>query len=325
MLSFLPPPLRGAIATSLLFVNTILLVPVLLVVALLRLIIPLHTWRRWCTAVAIGIAELWISINSGWMMLTQKMNWDVQGVEHLDKHHWYLVTSNHQSYADILILQHLFNRKIPMLKFFLKQQLIWVPVIGLAWWALDFPFMKRYSKEYLEKHPEKRGEDYESTRRACEKFKYTPVTVFNFLEGTRFTPAKHDKQQSPYKWLLKPKAGGIGFVLGAMGDTLTCVLDVTIAYPGHRQPSFWEFFCGRVDKIKIRVQQREIPPDFLNRNYSEDEEFRLEFQQWISDLWQEKDALLEQLHSSDNNSNDNSSDNSSDNNSTDHGHPDLPA
>jgi 1-acyl-sn-glycerol-3-phosphate acyltransferase len=299
MLSFLPASLRGVVAVSLLILNTLLLGPALILVTLLRILLPLQVWQRACTATAIAIAELWISFNSGWMKLTQNMQWDVEGIETLDKQHWYLVTSNHQSYADILILQHLLNRKIPMLKFFLKQQLIWVPVIGLCWWALDFPFMKRYSKEYLARHPERRGEDFERTRKACEKFMYTPVTVFNFLEGTRFTPAKQQQQQSPYQWLLKPKAGGIAFVLGAMGDKLNCLLDITIAYPGHEQPSFWDFICGKVDKLQVRVQQKEIPAEFLNRNYSEDEEFRENFQQWVSQLWMEKDALMAQLHQND--------------------------
>lgn len=299
MLSFLPAGLRGVIAATMLMANTLVLSPLLIAVSLLRFVIPVSGWQRGCTAIAIAIAELWISVNSLWMKLTQTMQWDVEGVGQLDKNHWYLVTSNHQSYADILILQHLLNRKIPMLKFFLKQQLIWVPVIGLSWWALDFPFMKRYSKEYLAKHPEKRGEDFESTRRACEKFKHTPVTVFNFLEGTRFTPAKQKAQQSPYKWLLKPKAGGIAFVVGAMGDSLNELLDITIAYPGHKQPSFTDFLCGRVDGLKVRIQQKEIPAQFLNKNYNEDEVFRQDFQQWVTDLWQEKDSLMEALHQQD--------------------------
>lgn len=296
MLSFLPPTMRGIVASCLLVANTLLLGPFLITISLLRFIIPLQGWQRSCTAAGIRIAELWISSNSLWMKLTQQMQWDVEGIEQLDKNQWYLVSSNHQSWADILILQHLLNRKIPMLKFFLKRQLIWVPVIGLCWWALDFPFMKRYSKEYLEKYPHKRGKDFESTQRACEKFKYIPVTVFNFLEGTRFSPAKHQEQNSPYQWLLKPKAGGIAFVVGAMGDNLNALLDVTIAYPKHKQPSFWDFMCGKVNRLRVRVQQKPIPEQFLNRNYHEDETFRNEFQQWVTQLWQEKDALLDQLH-----------------------------
>lgn len=296
MLGFLPPLLKGLIAASFLALNTVVLAPFLMLVSLLRALVPLASFQRACTAAAVAIAELWIAINSQWMRLTQRMDWDVEGVAELDKNQWYLVTSNHQSWADIFILQHLLNRKIPMLKFFLKQELIWVPVIGLCWWALDFPFMKRYSKEYLEKHPEKRGQDFESTRRACEKFEHLPVSVFNFLEGTRFTPAKHEAQQSPYKWLLKPKAGGIGFVVGAMGSSVNTLLDITIAYPGHSQPSFGDFLCGRVSKVQVRVRQREIPEEFLGRSYSDDEEFRYAFQQWVTELWREKDELMDALH-----------------------------
>ena len=296
MLSFLPPPLRGAIAWILLVLNTLVMAPLLICFTLLRILIPLPGWRRWCTNGAIGAAELWISFNKGWIHLTQKVQWDIEGVEHLDKNNWYLVISNHQSHADILILQYLFNRKIPMLKFFLKQQLIWVPVIGLCWWALDFPFMKRYSKEHLEKHPEDRGKDFESARQACEKFKYTPVTVFNFLEGTRFTAEKHQRQESPYQYLLKPKAGGIGYVIGAMGESIHSVLDVTIAYPGNPEPSLWFFMCGQLQPVRIRIRTRQIPEQFLNKNYTEDDTFRSEIQQWVSELWQDKDALLQQLN-----------------------------
>jgi 1-acyl-sn-glycerol-3-phosphate acyltransferase len=170
-----------------------------------------------------------------------------------------------------------------------------VPIIGVAWWALDFPFMKRYSKDFLEKYPEKRGDDFANTKKACEKFEQTPVAVFNFLEGTRFTPAKHSRQQSPYNNLLKPKAGGIGFVVGAMGNSISCVLDITISYPNQQAPSLGDFMTGRVDKVIVRVKQLAMPASYLGKNYSEDEVFRAEFQQWVSKLWEEKDAELDSL------------------------------
>jgi len=296
MLAFLPPFLRGLLALVLLIVNTLLFAPPLVLVSLLRFVLPLAAWQRVCTKVAIAIAEQWISVNSGWMRLTQGMQWDVSGLEALDKKHWYLVVANHQSWADILVVQHLLNRKVPMLKFFLKKELIWVPVIGLCWWALDFPFMKRFSKAYLEKHPEKKGQDFESTRRACEKFKQTPVAVFNFLEGTRFNPSKHVAQKSPFEHLLLPKAGGMGFVLGAMGDSLHSMIDITIAYPNRSQPSFWEFLCGEVNHVMVRIELRDIPDEFKGKNYFEDEAFRYEFQQWVTLLWEQKDETLVQLN-----------------------------
>jgi 1-acyl-sn-glycerol-3-phosphate acyltransferase len=196
--------------------------------------------------------------------------------------------------VDILVLQYQLNRRMPLLKFFLKQELIWVPVIGLCWWALEFPFMKRFSKEYLAKHPEKRGEDLATTRKACARYKTNPVSVFNFLEGTRLSPAKHAEQQSPFKHLLKPKAGGIAFVLDAMGEQLHSIVNVTIHYP-QGNPGFWDLLCGRIDKVVVRLQKLPIPAEFIGGNYDQDENYRLHFQQWVNQLWLDKDAELEAL------------------------------
>jgi 1-acyl-sn-glycerol-3-phosphate acyltransferase len=228
------------------------------------------------------------------MNVTQRTEWDVEGTAGLDYRSWYLVNSNHQSWVDILVLQHLLNRRIPLLKFFLKQQLMWVPVMGLAWWALDFPFMRRHSEEYLKKHPEMRKQDQETTRRACEKFALIPTSVMNFLEGTRFTPAKHARQQSPYKHLLKPKAGGIALALNAMGDKFRSVLDVTIVYPDGA-PTFWQFLCGRVKRIVVRVQTLPVPRELATGDYAGDPAVREAFQRWVQDLWSAKDAQIESL------------------------------
>lgn len=202
MLSFLPAPLRGSLAALLLALNTLFWCWPLFALSLLKLALPVPAVQRSLRFGMHWIAESWIAMNSFWMDLVRPIRWDVQGLDQVDMHHSYLVTSNHQSWADILVLQYQLNRRMPFLKFFLKQELIWVPVIGLCWWALEFPFMKRFSKEYLAKHPEKRGEDLASTRRACERYRTNPVSVFNFLEGTRFTEDKHAEQASPYRHLL---------------------------------------------------------------------------------------------------------------------------
>ncbi|MFO7704772.1 MAG: acyltransferase [Halopseudomonas sp.] len=293
MLSFLPHSLRGALAALLLILNTLLCFSVLFPLSLIKLL-PVKGLQVLCTRLIIRIAEFWISCNSGWMALTGNIQWDIQGRERLDYDGWYMVTSNHQSWVDILVLQHNFNRRMPMLKFFLKQELIWVPIIGICWWALDFPFMKRYSKAYLARHPEKAGQDVETTRKACEKFKTTPVAVFNFLEGTRLTPAKHAEQQSPYRHLLKPKSGGIAFVLDAMGEQLRSLVDITIHYPDG-SPNFWDLLSGRIRKVVVRCQIKPIPSELLGGDYQQDELFRAEFQRWVSSLWEDKDVLLDQL------------------------------
>jgi 1-acyl-sn-glycerol-3-phosphate acyltransferase len=294
MLSFLPPTLRGVIAFILLVINTLFWCGLLFAGALVRLALPFRAIRVVVDPILNAIATNWISGNSGWMRLTQRARWDVQGVEALEYAGWYLVNSNHQTWVDIFVLQHVLNRRIPMLKFFLKQQLIWVPVMGLAWWALDFPFMRRHSDSYLRSHPEKRLEDLETTRRACEKFALVPTSVMNFAEGTRFTRAKHHSQRSPYKHLLKPKAGALGLALGVLGERFHSFVDVTIVYP-HGAPTFWQFLCGRMPEVVVRVQKLQIPAEVLGGDYAGDPRFRKVVQHWLQDLWARKDAQIEEL------------------------------
>jgi 1-acyl-sn-glycerol-3-phosphate acyltransferase len=183
---------------------------------------------------------------------------------------------------------------VPFLRFFLKQELIWVPLLGLAWWALDFPFMKRYSPAYLAKHPEKRGVDVMTTRKACQKFRHAPTAILNFLEGTRFTPEKHLKQGGPYAHLLRPKAGGMANALGAMGDRFEAILDVTIIYPDG-PVELWGLLSGRLRRVVIHIEQRPIPPEWLGADYVSDPAFRAAFQAWVQEIWAEKDALIERV------------------------------
>ena len=294
MLDFLPAPLKGILAVLLILINTLLFLPLLLLVALAKLVVPVQPFRKACTIVLNAIAWYWIGFNITLMNLLHRVEWEVRGAEELSKEHWYFVTCNHQSWADIPAIQYVLNSKIPLLKFFLKKQLIWVPLLGVAWWALDFPFMHRHTKEQIAKRPELKGKDIEATTAACEKFRYTPVTIFNFMEGTRFTPEKHQRQNSPYKHLLKPRAGGTAFVFGAMGEMIHTMLDVTIVYPGGR-PGIWDYLCGRVRKIVIDIRTREVPERFLGMDYENNREVRVDFQRWVSEIWAEKDQRIETL------------------------------
>lgn len=294
MLHVLPPFLRGSIALVLLITNTLFWCWPLFILALLKLILPFTPIQRGIRFIMHWVAESWISVNRFWMQAVQPIEWDVEGLEKLDMTHSWLVTSNHQSWVDILVLQYQFNRRLPFLKFFLKKELIWVPVIGLCWWALEFPFMKRYSKAYLAKHPEKQGQDLATTRKACERYKTNPVSVFNFLEGTRFTPEKHVQQNSPFQHLLKPKAGGIAFVLDAMGEQLHGLVNVTIYYPGGR-PTLWDILSGQIKRIVMRIQIMPIPEQFLGKSYDQDMQYRAEFQEWVNQLWLQKDQELSDL------------------------------
>lgn len=294
MLSLFSSWLKGAVALLLMLFSTLFWFPLLLLLAFVKLLIPIDRSRRLCTVGLMGIAEIWIGINNLIIRTLTRTQWDIRGLEGLSRREWYLVACNHQSWADILVVQYALNRRIPLLKFFLKQQLIWIPFLGIAWWALDFPFMQRHTKAQLEKHPHLRGKDLETTRRACEKFRTTPVAIFNFLEGTRFTPAKHRQQNSPYRHLLRPRAGGTAFVLGAMGDQLHTMLDITLLYPDGRK-RFWDLVCGRISRIIVDIRTLDIPLEFRGRDYATDPEFKENFQQWVSQLWAAKDKRIEEL------------------------------
>ncbi len=286
--------LRIAFILPLIAANTLLHAVPVLGLGLVKAVLPFAAVRRACNPLLTGLAENWIAVNTAMMGLFTATAFEVDIDAGLRRDGHYLVLANHQSWVDILVLQKVFNRRVPLLRFFLKRQLFWVPVLGLAWWALDFPFMGRYTHRQVAKNPELGRRDMEATRRACAKFRDIPVSVMNFVEGTRFTPEKHAGQVSPYRHLLKPKSGGVAFVLEAMGEGLHAILDVTIAYPGGR-PSMIDLIANRVPEVKVQVRQRPIPAELVAGDYQGDRAFRARFQQWMNGLWQEKDAALARL------------------------------
>ena len=290
MFAKLPVSLRVPLVCILLFVSTVCHVLPLLVLTGLRLLMPVASLRRALGAVLVRIAENWLGINSRLFGVFTRTRWHVEGIEGLGPRENFLVVCNHQSWADIPTLQKVFNRRVPFMRFFLKSELIWVPLLGPAWWALDFPFMKRHSRQQLEARPELRGKDREATRRACEKFRHLPVSIMNFTEGTRFTPAKHDAQKSPYTHLLRPKAGGVAFVIDAMGDAISDVLDVTIVYP-EGPGTMMDMLAGRVREVRVHARRLPILPS-LRGDYENDEAYRASFQGWVNQLWAEKDARI---------------------------------
>ncbi|MDO7904439.1 acyltransferase [Pseudomonas sp. K1(2024)] len=286
--------LTGILTTALLLLNTVVLICPLLVFALLKLVLP-GRGRDYASMAVMWIAETWSEIDKAIFALCIPTQWDIRGADELHPHTSYLCISNHQSWVDIPALIESLNRRVPFFKFFLKKELIWVPLLGLAWWGLDYPFMKRYSKAFLEKHPELKGKDLEITKAACELFKRQPVTVVNYLEGTRFTEAKRAEQQSPYRHLLKPKAGGVAFVLAALGQQLDALLDVTIVYPGNKAPGFWALLNGSIERVIIDIRVRELDPALCEGDYESDPVFRQKVQAWVNQLWADKDQRIEQL------------------------------
>jgi 1-acyl-sn-glycerol-3-phosphate acyltransferase len=293
MLNFLPAKLIGCLSIIFYIVNTIVWLLPILLFSLCKALLPFDITQKIFSYLVDLMASNWVGVNSFNQKLLTKTNLVVTGLDELNKKDWYLVLANHQSWVDILVLQRALNGQVPFLKFFLKKELIYVPLLGLAWWALDFPFMKRYSQSFLRKNPHLRGKDLATTRKACAKFKYKPVSVMSFIEGTRFSQAKHEQQKSPFKHLLKPKAGGISFVLDAMGEHLTTIIDVTIYYPDGI-PSFSDLLCGRVKDVHVEIHKLNIKEEF-GEDFFNDKTNKIAFKKWLTQFWHDKDARLSNM------------------------------
>jgi 1-acyl-sn-glycerol-3-phosphate acyltransferase len=286
--------LHGAVTVVLLLVNLALWGVPISLLGIVKRLLPGGRIRQSVTRILVVLADKWVGGNDRIFATRLDTTWDVEGIDALDPNGHYLITSNHVSWVDIVALQHVFRHRVAFLRFFLKQELIWFPIIGQACWAVDFPFMKRYSAEYLEKHPEKRGTDLETTRRACAKYRFIPFAMLNFLEGTRFTKEKHAEQKSPYGHLLRPRTGGVAFVIASLGDQLDAMIDVTLAYPGG-DITMWEFLTNRVPRITIRAKRLEVSPEFKTGAITEPGPARERFKAWLQSVWTAKDAELDAL------------------------------
>lgn len=286
--------LRGPWLATLLLLNTLWHAAPVLLGGLLKALTRTPQRRARISAWLAGRAERWIDWNSRALARYTPTTWEIDGVDGLRPDAWYALICNHQSWVDIPVLQYVFNRRIPLLRFFLKRELIYVPILGWAWWALDFPFMRRYSRAQIERRPERRRRDLDEARRACARFEHLPVTIANFVEGTRYSAAKAAARDSSYRHLLPPKSGGLAEVLYALGPKLTALLDVSIVYP-EGVPTLYDLLAGRLRRVIVEVRTISLDEDWrLEANYLEPE-VRRRFQHRLGVLWAAKDERIDGL------------------------------
>lgn len=291
MLTSLRHFLQGAFVLLAVSINTIFATLIVFVLAVVKLLAPKGAARNAVTRWLSSVGEYWISFNKVMAGLFRNMKWDVRLPDGINHEGRYLVFCNHQSWVDILVLQHCLNRQAPFMRFLLKHELIWVPFLGFCWWALDMAFLRRYSKEQLVKNPELRGKDLENAARACEKLKHIPVSMMAFPEGTRFTEAKRKKQNSPYKYLLRPRYGGIGQVLYSFDDALDQLINVTIIYPDGT-PGLWDFVSGQVKNISVDIRLLPIGDEVRGKNFRDDVAAKSALKEWMNQLWTEKEQYI---------------------------------
>ncbi len=294
MLSFLPASVLYIISGLLLILNTFLWTSLMIIGGVFKLIVPIKSVQASITKVLNKFMWAWASCNGLNLKLTSNIEWDVEGLDSLDKNSWYLVICNHVSGFDIAAQTYVLRNHIPMLKFFLKRELLFVPFMGLGCWALDMPFMNRTSPAKLKKNPKLRGRDLAATRRSCEKFKHLPTSIMNYVEGSRFTEQKRKRQNSPYQYLLRPKAAGIAFALSAMGEQFSQVLNMTLVYPDSPDDILAAAMSGQLKKVVVRIEALPVPV-IDDERYFKESGYRVEFQRWLNGLWVEKDQQIESL------------------------------
>lgn len=291
----LPAPLVGALTFCLALVALVFWGGLMITPAALVKLIPYPPLQRACGRWSVWMATCFAGSTQLIYRLLHPAQWQIDIRGKLDPRKNYLLICNHQSAADILILFDVFHRRIPLTRYFLKKELMYVPIIGIGCWAMDFPFMKRHSREAVAANPQLRNDDLATTRRACAIYKTEPVTLVNFIEGTRFSESKRLRKQSPYRHLLRPKSAGLSFTLNAMGEQFAGIIDVTIAYRATRKPILWSWLCGEQDHLVLRADLLPVPVELMHGNYEDDAAFRARFQSWVNALWSKKDAQLEGL------------------------------
>lgn len=294
MPSMRPTPLLASLVVLMVATHTVFWGIPIQIIGLAKLATRDKRRRERLTAAIIALVNRWIAGILLIMRTAYAIDWRIRGTDGLSPEKSYIVLSNHQAWTDMPILLQVFTGRIPFFRIFAKQEILWLPIIGTSLLTLDFPIMKRYSREHLERHPESRGRDLETARRMCRRFRSVPASILIFAEGTRFRESKHERQRSPYRHLLKPKTGALAFTLDAMEGRITGLLDVTIAYPPPG-PSFRDFLCGRLEKVAVEVNELTIPEDLLRGDYRSDPQIRKRLQQWIEALWAAKDERIDRL------------------------------
>lgn len=279
--------IKGIIAGTLITLNLFILPSIVLISACFMFINPIKKLKKYFTWFQqVYLPPYWADINNLILKFMTPIEWEIKGKGELNIQDWYFLICNHQSWADILVLDKIFNRKIPKIKFFMKKELIWmVPICGLACFVMGYPFIKR--------HRDRKGlmQDIETAKKISQSFKDKPTTIANFLEGTRFTPEKYAlEKNSPYKHLLPPNPLMLAVVTEALTGYMNHIINVTIIY-SKKPASIWSLLSGEIKKITVHYEVLPIDNDLCG-DYLNDKNFRKRSQERIKQIWLAKDQLI---------------------------------
>lgn len=250
-------------------INLLFWVIPLAIFGLLRFLIPANTIRRGISYCTEGCYRGAVAVHNFWMF--RVVGIDLQLIGELPDHPAPIIVSNHQTWMDIPVLHGAITGNGPILKFLIKRELLWVPIIGWICYSLNFPRLNRG------KGHEARQKDLAAIQSFSASLNSEPGALLIYAEGTRFTPQKHENQASPYSHLLTPRPGGLKIAMQSI-DSATPIIDTTIVYEG--ETNFWRCLGGNTRSIKVYV--RSYPAGEIK-----------DVRSWLNQRWQEKDGFFE--------------------------------
>ncbi|KIX01858.1 uncharacterized protein Z518_09585 [Rhinocladiella mackenziei CBS 650.93] len=209
-----------------------------------------------------------------------------------------IVVSNHVSWADFYLIQHLAigSFMLSRCRYFAKQQLKWVPFLGWGLWVMGMPLIsRRWNKDQKELDRVFRG----------PKVYQWPIWLISYSEATRYTAQKYletvqwcQAHGKPIpRYTLYPRTKGFVTAVKALGtsSSVKAVYDLTLAYAHQGRffeaPEMWETLSrGDLNKDwRFHVHAERF--DIAELAGKSDEELA----SWLEGRWMAKSALLQEL------------------------------
>ena len=257
------------VSTLWVIINLVVGICVLIPVSIVSWLMPTPILSRACFFIVDLVYRVAVKVDSFWMRKVVGIDLIIKG--EVNNHKSPVVICNHQSWFDIPLLQEVITGNGPIIKFLIKRELVWVPIIGWICLALDFPRLHRG------KNANTGENDFSIIRKASKSHGNESGALLIFPEGTRFTEQKKIAQDAPYRNLLKPRSGGLEMIKKhAASDTP--LVDITIDYH-QKGVHIWNCLHGVPNKITITFEHFKL---------AEIEDIG----GWLNERWREKDKLF---------------------------------
>ena len=197
-----------------------------------------------------------------------------------------LVIANHQAMADIILILCLAQSagRLRDCKWFVKEQLKYMPGIGWGMLFIDCIFLKR-----------RWAEDANSIQATFSKYRERKIDfwLISFLEGTRSNPSKREKSKAyakakklpEFTHVMLPRTKGFLATSEGLYGLYGSVLDLTLAYES-TPPSLLSFFCGNTQEIWVHCKRFDAKslPKGTGATHT-----------WVLERFKEKDQRLAQF------------------------------